>query len=484
MKPAYKNIVLCSDGTGNKDIKARGTNVFKLYEAIDIQGHKNRQSLTPQIAFYDDGVGTESFLPWKILGGAFGWGFSRNIRSLYTVLVHAYKPGDRIFLFGFSRGAYTVRALAGMIQYCGILDAEKFPTNSGLEQGVKNCWQEFKESAFDNRKRGDSDSDIDRRTRLNAVQPEKVVDIEFVGVWDTVGAVGLPFDELTGLLNWFFPRRFVDFTPTSSVKRACHAVSIDDERRTFHPVLWDEQGAPHGLVDQVWFAGVHSNVGGGYSKQGMSLVTLDWMMAEAEERGLYFIPDAREYVRMHQDVHDKLYDSRAGLADYYRWSPRDITRLCSARNIPKPKIHVSVFERIAHGTNGYTPGNIPVRCEVVTTRGSQTWPSSTALHGVAKEIKKMNPGRTPLDDMYNIVESGRWSYYAFLVATIGLLLWLFFRPDHLWIVMGVGVVAAAVIWLWAAFVDSHLGSHYSSCWYKHREALRKILFSPNVAGRE
>src|SRR5512145_2161960 len=109
-----KNIVLCSDGTGNKDIKDRGTNVFKLYEAVDIQGHKNGK-LPKQVAFYDDGVGTSRFPLAKAIGGAFGWGFSTNVKKLYRELVNVYEDGDRIYLFGFSRGAYTVRALAGLI---------------------------------------------------------------------------------------------------------------------------------------------------------------------------------------------------------------------------------------------------------------------------------------------------------------------------------------------------------------------------------
>ena len=113
-----KNIVLCSDGTGNTAIKARGTNVFKLYEAVDIQGHKYDQTLKPQVAFYDDGVGTSRLTPLKLIGGAFGFGFRKNVKDLYTELAHVYEPGDHIYLFGFSRGAYTVRALSGMIEYC------------------------------------------------------------------------------------------------------------------------------------------------------------------------------------------------------------------------------------------------------------------------------------------------------------------------------------------------------------------------------
>ncbi|NTW48432.1 MAG: DUF2235 domain-containing protein, partial [Chlorobiales bacterium] len=383
MEPVKKNIVLCSDGTGNQDIKARGTNVFKLYEAVDIQGHKESPNLKQQVAFYDDGVGTSSLLHLKLIGGMFGWGFSQNVRDLYTELIHVYQPGDKIYLFGFSRGAYTVRALSGLIECCGIVDTSKALTESEIENRVSACWKVFKKEAFKrwqlDRKRQQSipvtneDAATALRKQLGAIvdethAPDGKIPIEFVGVWDTVGAVGAPFEGMKDLLNWFFPRRFAELTPSSNVSRARQAISIDDERRTFHPELWNEKGArDENHVRQVWFAGVHSNVGGGYAKHGMSLVALDWMMSEAAACGLRFIDNDSEYVRSHQDVHDKLFDSRAGVAVYYRWQPRNIVELCHKHNMETPRIHVSVFERIANATEGYTPGNIPFMCEVVTT---------------------------------------------------------------------------------------------------------------------
>jgi uncharacterized protein (DUF2235 family) len=108
-----KRIIVCSDGTGNTAIKGRGTNVFKLFEAVDLNGHRYDPTLTPQIAIYDDGVGTENFKPLKIFAGATGWGLSRNVKHLYKELARVYDPGDEIYMFGFSRGAFTVRTLAG-----------------------------------------------------------------------------------------------------------------------------------------------------------------------------------------------------------------------------------------------------------------------------------------------------------------------------------------------------------------------------------
>jgi uncharacterized protein (DUF2235 family) len=110
-----KNIVICSDGTGNTAIKGRGTNVFKLYEAVDFEGHRTDPNKIRQIGFYDDGVGTSRLKVLAALGGAFGIGLGRNVRQLYADLARVYEPGDGIFLFGFSRGAFTVRTLSGSL---------------------------------------------------------------------------------------------------------------------------------------------------------------------------------------------------------------------------------------------------------------------------------------------------------------------------------------------------------------------------------
>lgn len=430
-----KNIVLCSDGTGNIDTEGRGTNVFKLYEAVDIHGHKSDPSLPRQIAFYGDGVGTENFALHKMIGAAFGYGFAQNIRDLYTELVHVYDPGDKLFLFGFSRGAYTIRALSGLIQYCGILDRAGFPNEEKLSERVYLCWKSFEKVAFprfirpqDDKRRRTAQPTVEdtgaaetRRKDLGS-HPQPI-EIEFIGVWDTVGAVGMPIDWLKPLVNWICPRKFDELTPGTQVKQARHALAIDDERRTFHPELWNERGSPEGQVEQVWFAGVHSNVGGGYPKHGMSLVTLDWMMGEAEKRGLRFIQAARDYVRAQQDVHSKLYDSRSGLAVYYRWDPRNIAQICSNHGIDKPKIHASVFERIAFRTDGYAPGNIPANLEVVNLQGP---PGRTQQINalIQNEIKaRAVSSLLGLADVKRWILVGKITYFAFLALSLFAIGW-------------------------------------------------------------
>jgi uncharacterized protein (DUF2235 family) len=505
-----KNIVLCSDGTGNTAIKARGTNVFKLYEAIDIQGHKYDPSLAPQVAFYDDGVGTSQLAPMKLIGGAFGYGFGKNVRDLYTELAHVYEPGDHLYLFGFSRGAYTVRALSGLIQYCGIVDVKKVGYES-LKNCVEDCWTAFRREAFkrvseSQRREGQptadySREDRERRKRFCAVMddrhvPDGAVTIDFVGVWDTVGAVGMPFEELRYLFNWIYPMRFSELTPSSRITRACHALSIDDDRRTFHPELWNEKGIRETQVDQVWFAGVHSNVGGGYVKHGMSLVALDWMMAKAERCGLRFIAADRDYVRTHHDVHDELYDARAGFGAYYRWEPRDIVKLCRDHNITYPKIHISVFERIANGTGCYAPLNLPFQCQVVRTNDHCSWPSDATMWALEQAVatpekSHVAPLRNEslLEGIRRTVQSGKMSYYTFVAATIPALGWWYSLPSfpqvtgaiEQWcpypnlVIGGLYACVGGLVWWWAKRVDDRMESVAQNHWQRQREALRKVL---------
>lgn len=405
-----KNIVICSDGTGNTAIKGRGTNVFKLYEAVDLEGHKTNRALTRQIAFYDDGVGTGRLRVWRLLSGALGWGLSRNVRQLYADLARTYDPGDQIFLFGFSRGAFTVRTLAGFMATCGIVDRARCPTDDDLRRAVREAYRAYRDryqTALGRFLRW-----IFRRGAVPAV-PARVtavrerhavrhagaaeewqVPIHFVGVWDTVDAVGLPTAWLADLINWTVYRfKFPDRRLSPLVRRARHALAIDDERQTFHPVLWDETGEPPGRIEQVWFAGVHSNVGGGYPKQGMSLVALVWMMEEAEAAGLRFSTLDRQLYHERQNVYDKRYDSRAGLAFFYRYKPRDIGGMCSKHGIKTPRIHTSAIERVVQGSEGYAPGNIPGTSLVV----GQPDPAVNVTRVVQRMAQALGGVRSPLD---------------------------------------------------------------------------------------
>ncbi|MPZ19468.1 MAG: hypothetical protein GEV06_16350 [Luteitalea sp.] len=414
-----KNIVVCSDGTGNTAIKGRGTNVFKLYEAVDLNGHRVDPGLRPQVAFYDDGVGTENFKPIKIIAGMSGYGLSRNVKQLYKELVRIYDPGDQIFIFGFSRGAFTVRTLAGLIATCGILDTSKTPTTRDLHRAVARAYRLYRYRYRTSLARVLFGPPDDKRLEAfkKACCLGDEARIRFVGVWDTVDAVGLPF-HLSDILNTVVYRyKFPDYRLSPLVDRACHALALDDGRHSFNPLLWDETQEANGRITQVWFAGAHSNVGGGYPKQGLSLVALDWMMTEAERAGLRFNVEEREAYSQHANADDKLYDPRAGLGIFYRWKPRDTHAICQANGVA-PKVHVTALERIAHGTDDYAPGNVPTGASLVFTsslrseadafRGART----TAL----QEVVQLRYAEPLLSGVRRAVFVGRLSYYLYLVT--------------------------------------------------------------------
>ncbi|MCK9606164.1 MAG: DUF2235 domain-containing protein [Methylomonas sp.] len=422
-----KNIILLSDGTGNSNIKKRGTNVFKMYEAID---YNKLHGPADQVAFYDDGVGTQEFKPLKIMGGAFGWGLARNVRNLYKRLVQVYVPGDKIYLFGFSRGAFTIRTLAGLITNNGILDNDKYPTDEALELAVLQLYEGY---------RAQNAALLEKvfytplmKGLFNAfggpapdVHPGKQNrQIEFVGVWDTVDAVGLPFDWATDQWDkWIFRFTFPDHELHPNIKQACHALSIDDERLSFHPLLWRQEPR----IEQVWFPGVHSNVGGGYPQQGISLVVLDWMINKAEAAGVQFIPYQKAFVQDQKFALDKLYDSRSGVGVYYQYQPRDIADDCRQNNIDIPQIHVSAFQRIADGVFGYAPGNLPNNFQVVDNDGPH--PNSAAI------LATVNPAGpssvlTPLllEAVRGDIRKRHGIYYTFL-AYSGFVLYRLMQDD-------------------------------------------------------
>jgi len=416
-----KRIVVCSDGTGNSSNKGRGTNVFKLFESLDLTGHHTDPELTPQIALYDDGVGTEDFKPLKVFAGATGFGLSRNVRQLYRELVRVYDPGDEIFVFGFSRGAFTVRSLVGFIATCGLLDARRFATSAALRKAVRKAYRLYRQcyrTKLQELLLGPLDEYHAQVFRSLWCHPGEVR-VRFVGVWDTVDAVGLPF-HLSDILNSVVYRfKFPDQRLSAIVDEARHALAMDDERHSFHPLLWDERGDPHpARIDQVWFAGAHSNVGGGYPKQGMSLVALDWMAAKARAAGLRLIGGDRQFYGDHANVDDKLYDPRSGAGIFYRWKIRDVASMC-ARNGVTPKVHVSVLERVAHGTDDYAPGNFPFGAQVVVTpeEAPAGRPSLTELRAAeVQDVLKAAPAGSLLDGVKPARLAGLLSYYLYLIA--------------------------------------------------------------------
>lgn len=276
-----RNIVICCDGTGNA-VDADLSNVLKLYRIV----RKNRN----QIVFYDPGVGTiSSSDPWSrfkanalgVWGLMTGWGLDANVLDAYRFLVDNYRDGDQVFLFGFSRGAYTVRVLAGFLQLVGLLEKDQ---------------ANLAEYALTAYKRAAEKSDFEIAWRFERVISTRRVPIRFVGVWDTVSSMIVPRPD-----RFYLPSlQELPYTKTNPlVEIFRQANAIDERRRMFRLNRWTEPQVykpnpfdpaepPAQDVRQVWFSGVHSDIGGGYpeTESGAAKFPLQWMIDEAEAADL------------------------------------------------------------------------------------------------------------------------------------------------------------------------------------------------------
>ena len=320
-----RNIIICCDGTGNA-YGRRNSNVVKLFEALDLRD-KSRQ-----IAFYDPGLGTAprpgaiTYVRKKLsiaAGLAFGAGITANISDAYAYLMDEYQPDDRVFLFGFSRGAYTVRALSGLLHMCGLLQKG---SNNLIPYALK----------LHRARAPDFEIAAGFKTTFSRECP-----LHFVGVWDTVKSVGL-WDNLKSL-DFLKLRTALPYTyQMPDMKYGRHAISIDERRAHFRTNKWAPQnGDAH---QQVWFAGVHSDVGGGYAETGLSDIALRWMLEGAVARDLLVHDHSIENI-----VGDPLADAHESLKGAWYlagWKPRTIPA--------GAWIHTSVQQRIQKRRD-YTP---------------------------------------------------------------------------------------------------------------------------------
>jgi uncharacterized protein (DUF2235 family) len=434
-----KSIVLFSDGTGNSSSKLFKTNVWRMYEAVDLgPGPPDRR---PQVSYYDDGVGTSGFKPLAALGGAFGWGLKRNVLELYRYACRNYRDGDHIYGFGFSRGAFTMRIVIAIIASQGLVVSSD---DAELERRSRCAYRAFRTSMLPRKLKWPTrlvrhlrDRLGARRDRRRGLTPYDPGDnlhpvLRFVGVWDTVAAYGGPIAEITRAIdNWIFPLSMPDYQLSYRVDCARHALALDDQRDAFLPLLWDEvaEGARETAAEQtrkaawakvletlgpdkreerrkhvraawlsrserrrwrdrlrqVWFTGMHADVGGGYPDESLSYVSLLWMMEEAEKAGLRTLDVIKERFIALANSFGPLHDSRSGLGAYYRYQPRKIAAWIDPPDKaslmlrdpdvgPKGKdqgllrtvrIHESVIARIADGTDRYAPISLPMRFEIV-----------------------------------------------------------------------------------------------------------------------
>lgn len=383
-----KRIVICCDGTGN-EIEEHQSNVLKFYRLL-------KKDDPSQITFYDPGVGTiNNSGPWRvfvnkflrIVGLAFGNGLDKNILDAYKFLITTYQEGDEIYLFGFSRGAYTIRALAGLLHLVGLLRPSQLHM---AEYALLSFKQSKKKNKFE----------IGRRVHM--VLAARKCPIKFVGCWDTVGSVIIPRSD-----RFYLPSLqklpFID--KNSSVEVFRQAMAIDERRRMFRLVVWKKnqkfispqkenlQYEKDQDCEQLWFAGVHSDIGGSYPEIDSSIAKypLGWMVEEAQQYGLEFDKDyidllvygkkngmekenamfdykapsldaklndsmtkgwkILEYIPKLKRFHDNPAEKRKG-GIYFPLSER--------RHIAESeKFHHSVGDRIKKNKQGYKPENLP-----------------------------------------------------------------------------------------------------------------------------
>ncbi|MCL9777576.1 DUF2235 domain-containing protein [Vibrio methylphosphonaticus] len=313
-----KRIAIFADGTWNSPEQGIATNVLQIARAIspvDTEG-------VPQVVFYDWGVGTEQD---KYSGGITGSGIDKNIMDCYRFLVHNYKPNDQLYFFGFSRGAYTVRSLCGLIRNSGLLRSEHADK---IPQAYK-LYRERSKSSSPNQSKS-------VKFREQFAVSDKT-NIKFVGAWDTVGALGIPMPFLGGLGKEKY--LFHDLEPSQIIQHARHAVSIDENREDFSATLWENKQDID--LQQVWFAGVHSDVGGGYKEDGLSQCASQWMIEQSQHFGVEFENHLLE--KIHPNYADKQHNERKSFYKLRREFTREVTG----------PLHISVKRRWDENVQGY-----------------------------------------------------------------------------------------------------------------------------------
>ncbi len=325
----HRRLIVCCDGTWNWPVPGRETNVVELVRAIKPVGHAHGAPIS-QIAYYHLGVGTGNILD-HYLGGGAGIGLSSSVQACYGFLVDNFKDGDEILLFGFSRGAYVARSLAGMIGLVGLLDKKEMFR-------FYEAWNYYTLPAAERKPQ-----------ELEAIAPHRRhPEIKCIGVWDTVGALGIP-----GTRFCSGAYAFHDTSLGEHVQYAFQALSIDEQRGNFQPAVWvrkyDDQ-----VLEQVWFPGVHSDVGGGYKEHGLSDATLLWMLSRLREHGLVDLTMACAEIGI-----------RRRYAYHYAHGPvhasRSLFFKAIACAIPRPvgitdeseKVHQSAMDRAVGGADPY-----------------------------------------------------------------------------------------------------------------------------------
>ncbi len=343
-----KRIVMCFDGTwntpdNNGDIGGdTSTNVWKFFNSV---AEKGTDGMT-QIKWYDEGVGTKWYN--KVRGGAFGVGLSTNIQEGYRFLAKIYEEGDEVYLLGFSRGAYTARSLVGMIRNSGLVTPENLSK-------VPEAYQLYRTRD----EHADGPNAVFFRENYS-----RTIKIKCIGVWDTVGALGIPIESFEWFNKAYY--EFHDTELSGIVENAFHALAVDEWRENFAPTLWAPSTQPNQRMEQVWFVGAHANVGGGYEQEQLSDIALAWMQGRAISCGLAIeaskIPQitAANYAGSMQNSFDEF------MRGFYRIMHSRYFRKIGNTDFGNEQVHLSVAERL-NSVTAYRPKN-PVGAKVAGVR--------------------------------------------------------------------------------------------------------------------
>ena len=451
-RPPGRKFVLFADGTGNA-FTTQESNIWRLYEALD-------HTRTDQVAYYIKGVGTAGWRPFAALDGATGIGVPSNVRKLYRFLCWNWQPGDEIYIFGFSRGAFTARTLVAMIASQGLVPAMIDGTpvsHDEMQRNAMAAWRAYRRQTVPWRSslptiwiaRAIRDIVLAAyhailrhrpysKVRASMMPERQEVGISFLGLFDTVEAFGVPVEELRTAIDWaIWPISFRNHVLSRKVKCARHALSLDDERTTFHPIRIDHPDGSE-RIKEVWFAGAHSDVGGGYPDGTLSFVPLVWMVGQLGGR-LRFQPGSIAHFETYQSAIGPSHDSRKGAAVLYRYGPRHIGANRSRDGGP-PVVHMSVVGRMLHGCDNYAPVTLPASARVLLPNGavmSLTKPETRGAmrsayaaaapadgahaNAVAESFTRMSPPDEKLvGQTLDTVWWRRFAYFA-LLATIALL---------------------------------------------------------------
>lgn len=466
-RPARK-FVLFADGTGNA-FRTQESNVWRLYQALD-------RTKADQIAYYIKGVGTADWKPFALLDQATGIGVPSNVRTLYRFLCWNWQPGDEIYIFGFSRGAFTARALAALIGSQGLVPARigsRTVSDEEMNRNVMAAWRAYRQERvlWRNTLPTVWIARMIRNSLLaiyhwifchrsyikvrEGMTLRADVPIKFLGLFDTVDAYAVPIEELRDVIDRaIWPISFQNQTLSPRVELARHALSLDDARASFRPVrLNHTQGDVR--VKEIWFAGAHSDIGGGYADGTLSYIPLVWMLDEIGA-SLRFQPEEINRFKAYQSAIGPMHDSRSGIGAMYRYGPRRIGDDAQTDGGP-PIVHSSVIERMHQGCDDYAPITLPATAQVLLPDGRILPLAETNTYREMDALRQIDVTDHERSTASQSFESPPIPNSEMIERVLDTIWW-----RHVTILVLMGMIALVTAWPWVApsSVASYFGATF------------------------